>query len=208
MAREVLLDARKAVLKGVSPALEKQREKRRMVAIKTFGTAMDTWLANARLTACAALRRAGTGAGQFRPSNRSPKMSHESNSLAASLMVRDARGRRYRPATDEQILEAARQVVDRMTQRGLAFKSSADVKTYLQIKLPGLEHEVSQCCSSIRASADRVRRAVPRHDPCGGSAPSRSRQDGAAAQCGRGDRQSQPPLMLIQWTTTYGVQAV
>ncbi len=49
MARELLLDARKAVLKGVSPALEKQREKRRMVAIKTFGAAMETWLANARL---------------------------------------------------------------------------------------------------------------------------------------------------------------
>ncbi len=49
MARELLLDARKAVLKGVSPALEKQREKRRVVAIKTFGTAMETWLANARL---------------------------------------------------------------------------------------------------------------------------------------------------------------
>jgi len=49
MARERLLDARKAVLKGISPALEKQREKRRVVAIKTFGTAMDTWLANARL---------------------------------------------------------------------------------------------------------------------------------------------------------------
>ena len=41
--------ARKAVLKGTSPALEKQREKRRVVAIKTFGAAMDTWLANARL---------------------------------------------------------------------------------------------------------------------------------------------------------------
>lgn len=49
MARELLLDARKAVLKGTSPALEKQREKRRVVAIKTFGAAMDTWLANARL---------------------------------------------------------------------------------------------------------------------------------------------------------------
>ena len=49
MARELLLDARKAVLKGTSPALEKQREKRRVVAIKTFGTAMDTWLTNARL---------------------------------------------------------------------------------------------------------------------------------------------------------------
>lgn len=49
MARELLLDARKAVVKGISPALEKQREKRRAVAIKTFGTAMDAWLANAKL---------------------------------------------------------------------------------------------------------------------------------------------------------------
>jgi hypothetical protein len=49
MARELLLDARKAVLKGMSPALEKQREKRRVHAIETFGTAMDTWFANAKL---------------------------------------------------------------------------------------------------------------------------------------------------------------
>jgi hypothetical protein len=49
MARELLLDARKAVLKGVSPAIEKQRGKHRMVSIKTFGAAMDAWLANAKL---------------------------------------------------------------------------------------------------------------------------------------------------------------
>ncbi len=48
MARELLLDARKAVLKGTSPALEKQREKRRVTDIKTFGTAMDAFLAHAR----------------------------------------------------------------------------------------------------------------------------------------------------------------
>jgi len=48
MARELLLDARKAVLKGVSPALEKQREKRRVGAIRTFGAALEPWLANAR----------------------------------------------------------------------------------------------------------------------------------------------------------------
>ncbi|GAB7536396.1 hypothetical protein BGC_26140 [Burkholderia sp. 3C] len=42
MARELLPDARKTVLKGISPALEKQREKRRVVAIKTFGTANAT----------------------------------------------------------------------------------------------------------------------------------------------------------------------
>ncbi|MBD8643494.1 tyrosine-type recombinase/integrase [Stenotrophomonas sp. CFBP 13724] len=49
MARELLLDARKAVLKGVSPAIEKQREKRRVASIKTFGEAMDAWFANAKL---------------------------------------------------------------------------------------------------------------------------------------------------------------
>ncbi|MBV2234199.1 MAG: Arm DNA-binding domain-containing protein [Sterolibacterium sp.] len=49
MARELLLDARKTILKGVSPALEKQREKRRVVAIKIFGAAMETWLVNVRL---------------------------------------------------------------------------------------------------------------------------------------------------------------
>ncbi len=49
MAREPLLDARKTVLNGISPALEKQRETRRMLAIKTFDTAIKTWLANATL---------------------------------------------------------------------------------------------------------------------------------------------------------------
>lgn len=50
MARELLLDARKSVRNGISPALEKQRDKRRVVAIKTFSAAMDTCLANARLS--------------------------------------------------------------------------------------------------------------------------------------------------------------
>jgi len=49
MARELLLEARKSVQAGISPALEKRREKRRVVDIKTFGTAMEAWLANARL---------------------------------------------------------------------------------------------------------------------------------------------------------------
>jgi hypothetical protein len=49
MARELLLDAHKSVQAGISPALEKQREKHRVVAIKTFGAAMEAWLVNARL---------------------------------------------------------------------------------------------------------------------------------------------------------------
>lgn len=48
MARELLLEARKAVLQGISPALEKQRDKRRVRAVKTFGAAMETYLAHTR----------------------------------------------------------------------------------------------------------------------------------------------------------------
>ena len=48
MARELLLEARKAVIQGISPALEKQRDKRRVRAIKTFGAAMETFLAHTR----------------------------------------------------------------------------------------------------------------------------------------------------------------
>lgn len=42
MARELLLDARRSVRNGISPALEKQRDKRRVVVIKTSGAAVDT----------------------------------------------------------------------------------------------------------------------------------------------------------------------
>lgn len=52
MACELLLDKRKTVLKGISPALERQRKKRRVVGIKTFGTPTETWLANAGLAYC------------------------------------------------------------------------------------------------------------------------------------------------------------
>ena len=48
MARELLLEARKSVLQGISPALEKQRDKRRVRAIKSFGAAMETYLANVK----------------------------------------------------------------------------------------------------------------------------------------------------------------
>ena len=49
MARELLFEARKPVQAGVSPALEKQREKRRVGEIQTFGGAMEAWFTNARL---------------------------------------------------------------------------------------------------------------------------------------------------------------
>lgn len=64
-----------------------------------------------------------------------------SHSFDTSLRVRDARGR-YHPADADQILEAARQVVDQKMQRGLALMSPAEVRSYLLVKLAGFEHEV------------------------------------------------------------------
>ena len=49
MAREKLLDAKKAVVQGKSPAHEKQREKRRLTAAKNFGDMTAQWLAGARM---------------------------------------------------------------------------------------------------------------------------------------------------------------
>ncbi|ELO0670984.1 DNA repair protein RadC [Pseudomonas aeruginosa] len=68
-------------------------------------------------------------------------MSQFSLSFDTSLMVRDGRGR-YRPADADQILEAARQVIEQKMQRGEAFTSPAAVKDYLRAKLAGFEHEV------------------------------------------------------------------
>ncbi|HBP0827683.1 TPA: DNA repair protein RadC [Stenotrophomonas maltophilia] len=68
-------------------------------------------------------------------------MSQLTLSLDKPLMVRDGRGR-YRPADAEQILEAARQVIEQKMQRGEAFTSPAAVKDYLRAKLAGFEHEV------------------------------------------------------------------
>ena len=49
LAREKLLDAKKAVAAGRSPALEKQREKRRLTAAKNFGDVALKWLADAKM---------------------------------------------------------------------------------------------------------------------------------------------------------------
>jgi len=57
------------------------------------------------------------------------------------LMVRDAQGH-YLLATAEQVLEAARQVIEHKMQRGASFTSPAAVKEYLCAKLAGYEHEV------------------------------------------------------------------
>jgi len=62
-------------------------------------------------------------------------------SFDSTLMVRDAQGR-YLPASADDILEAARQVIDQKMQRGAELTSPAAVKKYLRIKLAGFEHEV------------------------------------------------------------------
>ena len=68
-------------------------------------------------------------------------MSNLSLSPDVTLLVRDGRGR-YRPASTNQILEVARQVIDQKVQRGTAFTSPNTVKDYLRTKLAGFEHEV------------------------------------------------------------------
>ena len=49
LAREKLLDARRAVREGRSPAAEKQREKQRRAAAKTFGDWTGSWLEGGRM---------------------------------------------------------------------------------------------------------------------------------------------------------------
>lgn len=49
MAREKLLDAKRAIGSGKSPAMEKQREKRRLTEAKNFGEFTAKWLAGAKM---------------------------------------------------------------------------------------------------------------------------------------------------------------
>jgi DNA repair protein RadC len=63
------------------------------------------------------------------------------SSFDAALMVRDSQGH-YLPATADQILEAARQVIEHKMQRGASFSSAMEVKDFLHAKLAGFEHEV------------------------------------------------------------------
>lgn len=44
MAREKLIDAKKTIAQGKSPAMEKQREKRRLTDVKCFGDVAVKWL--------------------------------------------------------------------------------------------------------------------------------------------------------------------
>ena len=48
-ARELCIDARRAIAEGRSPAIEKQREKRRIKEAKSFGEFGEKWLTNATM---------------------------------------------------------------------------------------------------------------------------------------------------------------
>ncbi|WP_312714618.1 RadC family protein [Stutzerimonas nitrititolerans] len=68
-------------------------------------------------------------------------MSRFTFTVESSLLVRDAEGH-YLPATADQILAAARRIVDLKVQRGAPFNAPEVVKEYLGAKLAGFEHEV------------------------------------------------------------------
>ncbi|MGP9826116.1 JAB domain-containing protein [Ectopseudomonas khazarica] len=79
-------------------------------------------------------------------------MSQLSLALNASMMIRDEQGR-YLPATAEQILDAARKVIDQKVQRGAAFTSSDLVKEYLIAKLDA-KHRLIQYVEMFRGTID------------------------------------------------------
>jgi DNA repair protein RadC len=63
------------------------------------------------------------------------------SNVTAELLVRDATGS-YRPATSEEVLKAAKQVIGHRVRRGTALTSPEVVRDYLRTKLATLEHEV------------------------------------------------------------------
>lgn len=68
-------------------------------------------------------------------------MSQLSLSLDTSLLVRDAHGH-YLPATADQILDAARRVIDQTVCRGAELSSPQTVRDFLRTKLAGFTYEV------------------------------------------------------------------
>lgn len=58
-----------------------------------------------------------------------------------SLMVKDGNGR-YRPATGDEIIEAALAEINRRFARGAEITSPVKTREFLQLRLSHLEHEV------------------------------------------------------------------
>jgi DNA repair protein RadC len=64
-----------------------------------------------------------------------------SSSSLSALYVRDGRGR-YQRAEADQILEAARRLVDQRLQRGVTLSDPSVAKEFLRLRMATLEHEV------------------------------------------------------------------
>jgi DNA repair protein RadC len=114
-----------------------------VLAVKGFGV-LCTLAAYGRLRPLTAvLRRGSPVLGQIRPKKiRSCAMSNTTDrDIVSSLRIRDTRGR-YQNATAEQILAAARQVIDQQYARGTQMSSPQSVCEYLKMKLSGYPYEV------------------------------------------------------------------
>ena len=85
-------------------------------------------------------------------------MSHISFPSDFSLLVRDARGR-YSPASADQILAAARQVVDQKMQRGANFGSPVDVSD-----LATAAYEYEREVDAVVANDDELQAYMARLD--------------------------------------------
>jgi len=94
-SREKCIDARRAVAQGISPAIEKQREKRRLKEAKSFGELGEKWLQAAPRWPiapgrCAApfLNASSFQRGATASSRRSAQMISERIALASSIEAR------------------------------------------------------------------------------------------------------------------------
>ena len=68
-------------------------------------------------------------------------MAHDLSSFDSSLLVRDVGGD-YRPAQDDEVLQAAQRLLLRQLHDGPLLTNPDQVRTFLRAKLATLEHEV------------------------------------------------------------------
>ncbi len=71
----------------------------------------------------------------------SSSSSFSSTGSSHSLLVRDLQGE-YRPASSDEVLQAARRVLSSKVRRGSTMTSPEVVKDYLRLQFGELEHEV------------------------------------------------------------------
>jgi integrase len=109
-AREKLIDARRAISEGRSPAQEKQREKRRIQEAKSFGEFGERWLQEARMADSTRAMRRSVFERDIRPAFRSR--------LLPEILPEDLRGlcvkvkERGAPATAVHVRDIVKLVFD------------------------------------------------------------------------------------------------